>query len=177
MSRIGKEPITVPAGVDLKIDGSVVTAKGKLGEQTVRVSDDVVLSREDGLLHVKPAADTPQGRTLWGTTRTMLQNLVTGVSDGFTYYLDINGVGYRAAVQGDVLNLQLGHSHDINYPIPAGLQVKVERNTQIEVTGTNKQELGQFCAEVRAFRPPEPYKGKGVKYRNEHVRRKEGKKK
>ncbi len=177
MSRIGKEPVEIPSGVDVKIDGPVVTAKGKLGEESVRLTSDVVLSQEEGKLWVKPANDGKRARMMWGTSRSMLQNIVTGVSEGFTYNLEITGVGYRAAVQGQSLNLQLGHSHDINHPIPKGLTVTVERNTSIEVKGTNKQVMGQFCSEVRGFRPPEPYKGKGVRYRDEYILRKEGKKK
>lgn len=161
----------------MKVDGLLVTAKGKLGEEAVRLTNDVVLSQEDGKLWVKPANDSNRARQMWGTSRTMLQNIVTGVSEGFTYNLEITGVGYRAAVQGNALNLQLGHSHDINHPIPDGLTVAVERNTAIEVKGTNKQVMGQFCSEVRGFRPPEPYKGKGVRYKDEYILRKEGKKK
>ncbi|MCY4396470.1 MAG: 50S ribosomal protein L6 [Rhodospirillaceae bacterium] len=177
MSRIGKEPVKLPSGVDVKIDGLLVTAKGKLGEESCRLTDDVSVSQQDGALTVAPSNESKRARTMWGTARSQLQNLVTGVSEGFTYNLDIQGVGYRAAVQGKTLNLQLGFSHDIDYPIPEGVSVSVERNVAIEVKGTNKAVIGQFCAEVRAFRPPEPYKGKGVRYRNEYVMRKEGKKK
>ncbi len=177
MSRVGKESVEVPSGVEVKIDGVIVSAKGKLGEQSVTLTDDVKVTQDDGKLLVEPSHPGKRARMMWGTSRALLQNLVTGVSDGFTYNMDIQGVGYRAAVQGKTLNLQLGHSHDINYPIPEGLNVSVERNTQIEVKGANKQVLGQFCAEVRAFRPPEPYKGKGVRLRGEFVMRKEGKKK
>jgi len=177
MSRIGKEPVEVPSGVDIKIDGLVVTAKGKLGEESFRLTDDVSVSHEDGKLTVSPANNGKSAKTMWGTARSQLQNLVTGVSEGFTYNLEIQGVGYRAAVQGKSLNLQLGFSHDINYPIPEGVSVAVDRNVAIEVKGTNKAVIGQFCSEVRGFRPPEPYKGKGVRYRDEYVMRKEGKKK
>ena len=177
MSRIGKEPVKVPSGVDITIDDLLVTAKGKLGEERYRLTDDVSVTRQDGGLTVAPANNGKRARTMWGTARSQLQNLVTGVSEGFTYHLDIQGVGYRAAVQGRTLNLQLGYSHDIDYPIPDGVSVTVERNVAIEVKGTNKAVIGQFCSEVRAFRPPEPYKGKGVRYRDEYVMRKEGKKK
>ena len=177
MSRIGKEPVNIPGGVDITIDGLLVTATGELGEESFRLTDDVVVSQQDGALRVSPANDGKRARTMWGTTRSQLQNIVTGVSEGFTYNLEIQGVGYRAAVQGKTLNLQLGYSHDINYPIPDGVSVSVERNVAIEVKGTNKAVIGQFCSEVRAFRPPEPYKGKGVRYRGEYVMRKEGKKK
>ncbi|MYF85751.1 MAG: 50S ribosomal protein L6, partial [Rhodospirillaceae bacterium] len=161
----------------VKLDGRRVTARGKLGEESFRLTDDVIVSQQDGALSVSPANDGKRARTMWGTTRSQLQNIVTGVSEGFTYNLDIQGVGYRAAVQGRTLNLQLGYSHDIDYPIPDGVSVSVERNVAIEVKGTNKAVIGQFCSEVRAFRPPEPYKGKGVRYRGEYVMRKEGKKK
>jgi len=177
MSRIGKEPVEVPSGVDIKIDGLLVTAKGKLGEESFRFTDDVKVSHEDGKLTVSPANKSKSAKTMWGTARSQLQNLVTGVSEGFTYNLEIQGVGYRAAVQGKKLNLQLGFSHDINYPIPEGVSVAVDRNVAIEVKGSNKAVIGQFCSEVRAFRPPEPYKGKGVRYSDEYVMRKEGKKK
>lgn len=177
MSRIGKEPVKIPGGVDVTIDGLLVTARGKLGEESFRLTDDVTVSLQDGALTVSPADDGKRARTMWGTTRSQLQNIVTGVSEGFTYNLDIQGVGYRAAVQGRTLNLQLGYSHDIDHPIPDGVSVSVERNVAIEVKGTNKAVIGQFCSEVRAFRPPEPYKGKGVRYRGEHIMRKEGKKK
>ena len=177
MSRIGKEPVEVPSGVDIKIDGLLVTAKGKLGEESFRLTDDVKVSHEDGMLTVSPANKSKGAKTMWGTARSQLQNLVTGVSEGFTYNLEIQGVGYRAAVQGKKLNLQLGFSHDINYPIPEGVSVAVDRNVAIEVKGSNKAVIGQFCSEVRAFRPPEPYKGKGVRYSDEYVMRKEGKKK
>ena len=177
MSRIGKEPVKIPGGVDITIEGLLVTARGKLGEESFRLTDDVVVSQQDGALTVSPANEGKRARTMWGTTRSQLQNIVTGVSEGFTYNLEIQGVGYRAAVQGKTLNLQLGYSHDIDYPIPDGVSVSVERNVAIEVKGTNKAVIGQFCSEVRAFRPPEPYKGKGVRYRGEYVMRKEGKKK
>ena len=177
MSRIGKEPVKIPGGVDVTIDGLLVTAKGKLGEESFRLSEEVAVSRQDDALTVLPANDGKRARNMWGTTRSQLQNIVTGVSEGFTYNLEIQGVGYRAAVQGKTLNLQLGYSHDIDCPIPDGISVSVERNVAIEVKGTNKAAVGQFCSEVRAFRPPEPYKGKGVRYRDEYVMRKEGKKK
>jgi len=177
MSRIGKEPVQVPSGVEVKIDGLMVTAKGKLGEESCQLTEDVTVTQENGTVTVAPAHDGKRARTMWGTTRSQIQNLVTGVSEGFTYNLEIQGVGYRAAVQGKTLNLQLGFSHDINYPIPDGVSVAVDRNVAIEVKGTNKAVIGQFCSEVRAFRPPEPYKGKGVRYRDEYVMRKEGKKK
>lgn len=177
MSRIGKEPVQIPSGVDVTVNGLMVTAKGKLGEESVTLTPDVALKHEDNSLAVAPANNSKKSRMMWGTARSMLQNLVTGVSEGFTYDMEIRGVGYRAEMKGDVLSLKLGHSHDIEYPVPQGLSVSVERNTQIQVKGSNKQVLGQFCAEVRAFRPPEPYKGKGVRLKDEYVQMKEGKKK
>lgn len=177
MSRIGKNPVEVPGGVEVTVDGLAVIAKGRLGELRADLTADVAVTREDNLIWVKPTNDSKRARTMWGTSRSQIQNLVTGVSDGFTYHLEISGVGYRAAVQGDILNLQLGYSHDINYPIPKGITVKVERNTQLEIHGADKAVVGQFASEVRKFRPPEPYKGKGVKYRDEYILRKEGKKK
>ena len=177
MSRIGKEPVEIPSGVELKIDGVVITAKGKLGEQSITVTDDVELSQEENTVTVKPANDGKRARMMWGTVRSQLQNLVTGVSDGFTYNLEIHGVGYRAAVQGKTLNLQLGFSHDVDMEIPEGVSVTVEKNTELEVKGSNKGQIGQFCAEIRKLRPPEPYKGKGVRYKGEQILRKEGKKK
>ncbi len=177
MSRIGKEPVEIPSGVDVKIDGMLVTIKGKQGELSLKLTDDVELSQEDNMLTVKPANDGKRARMMWGTARSQIQNLVTGVTDGFIYNLEIHGVGYRAAVQGKSLNLQLGFSHDVNLDIPDGVTVSVERNTELEISGPNKGQVGQFCAEIRKLRPPEPYKGKGVRYRGEQILRKEGKKK
>jgi large subunit ribosomal protein L6 len=177
MSRIGKEPVEIPSGVDVKIDGMLVTIKGKQGELSLKLTEDVELSQEDNMLTVKPANDGKRARMMWGTARSQIQNLVTGVTDGFTYNLEIHGVGYRAAVQGKSLNLQLGFSHDVNMDIPDGVSVSVERNTELEISGPNKGQVGQFCAEIRKLRPPEPYKGKGVRYRGEQILRKEGKKK
>lgn len=177
MSRIGKEPVEIPSGVDVKIDGILVTIKGKQGELSLKLTEDVELSQEDNMLTVKPANDGKRARMMWGTARSQIQNLVTGVTDGFTYNLEIHGVGYRAAVQGKSLNLQLGFSHDVNMDIPDGVSVSVERNTELEISGPNKGQVGQFCAEIRKLRPPEPYKGKGVRYRGEQILRKEGKKK
>src|SRR5690554_1673458 len=177
MSRVGKNPITVPDGVDVKVNGAVITAKGKLGELEYRVTEDVRIEAEKGSIVVAAANDGKRARSMWGTTRSRIQNMVQGVSEGFRRDLEITGVGYRAAVQGQTLNLQLGYSHDINYPIPAGLKVVCERPTAISITGADKQLVGQFAAEVRALRGPEPYKGKGVRYADEQIIRKEGKKK
>ena len=177
MSRVGKNPITVPDGVDVKVNGAIITAKGKLGELEYRVTEDVRIEAEKGSIVVAAANDGKRARSMWGTTRSRIQNMVQGVSEGFRRDLEITGVGYRAAVQGQTLNLQLGYSHDINYPIPAGLKVVCERPTAISITGADKQLVGQFAAEVRALRGPEPYKGKGVRYADEQIIRKEGKKK
>jgi large subunit ribosomal protein L6 len=177
MSRVGKNPVTVPDGVDVKIDGRTVMAKGKLGQLSYTATDDVAVALTDGKVEVTPLNNSKQARAMWGTARARIQNLVTGVSEGFTKNLEITGVGYRAAVQGKTLNLQLGYSHDINYPIPEGLTVKCERPTAISIHGADKQLVGQMAAVVRAMRGPEPYKGKGVRYADEQIIRKEGKKK
>jgi len=177
MSRVGKYPVVVPAGVTVSLDEGQVSVKGKLGTLAIPVRDDVAVSIEDNKVWVKPLSDDKRARMMWGTTRALINNLVKGVSTGFTVNLDINGVGYRAAVNGKVLNLQLGYSHDINYPIPEGITIKCEKPTSISVSGSNRQQVGQIASEIRAFRGPEPYKGKGVKYAHETILRKEGKKK
>ena len=177
MSRVGQKPVEIPGGVEVAINGALVTAKGKLGELSLEMLDTVSASIEDGKVVVKPVDESKAARSMWGTTRSQIQSLVTGVAEGFTKQLEINGVGYRAAVQGSTLNLQLGYSHDINYPIPEGITIACERPTTIAITGYDKQKVGQVAAEIRAYRPPEPYKGKGVKYREEIILRKEGKKK
>lgn len=177
MSRVGMVPVEVPSGVDLEIAAGEIKAKGKLGELTMKVVDDVEVSREDNLVWVKPANDGKRARMMWGTTRSLLSNLVTGVSEGFTKRLLINGVGYRAAMQGKVLVLQLGHSHEIRYALPEGIKVDVPSQTEIVISGPNSQVVGQVAAEIRSYRKPEPYKGKGVRYADEIIIRKEGKKK
>jgi large subunit ribosomal protein L6 len=177
MSRVGKNPVTVPNGVTVNIAGRTLKAKGKLGELSLDLSEQVDVALEDGHVTVKPANDSKQSRVMWGTVRNLVRNMVVGVADGFTKQLEINGVGYRAAVQGKVLQLQLGYSHDVNYPIPADVAIKCEKPTAITITGADKQRVGQVAAEIRAYRKPEPYKGKGIKYADEHIRRKEGKKK
>ena len=177
MSRIGQKPVTVPDGTNIEIVDQLVRAKGKLGERSVTLSRDVVVSQEDNLVWVKPRSESKQARAMWGTSQALLSNLVIGVTDGFSKTLDITGVGYRAAVQGKTLNLQLGYSHDINYPIPDDIEIKCETQTTIEVSGTDKQTVGQVAAEIRSYRKPEPYKGKGIRYRGEQILRKEGKKK
>jgi large subunit ribosomal protein L6 len=177
MSRVGKNPVTVPAGVEVKITGTTFSAKGKLGELKLSLSDQVETSISDGKVWVKPANDSKQARMMWGTTRNLVRNLITGVSQGYSKSLEINGVGYRAAVQGKTLQLQLGFSHDVMFPIPADVQIKCEKPTSITVSGADKQRVGQIAAEIRSFRKPEPYKGKGIKYADETILRKEGKKK
>lgn len=177
MSRIGKNAVTLPDGVTVNIAGQEVTAKGKLGQLSVTLNEAVLAELDGNQVWVKPRDDSKRSQTMWGLSRTLVNNLVTGVSEGFSVRLEINGVGYRAAVQGNNLNLQLGFSHDINFPIPDGITVKCSRPTMIEISGADRQKVGQVAAEVRAFRKPEPYKGKGIRYEGEYVRRKEGKKK
>lgn len=177
MSRIGKHPVPVPAGVDVKVDGQQVTAKGKLGQLSMTLIDDITASLEDGKVVVKPANDSKRARVMWATSRTLINNMVTGVSQGFTINLEINGVGYRAAVQGKELVMQLGFSHDVKYPIPEGITIKCDKPTAISVSGYDKHKVGQVAAEIRGWKKPEPYKGKGIKYETETILRKEGKKK
>src|SRR3974377_337138 len=177
MSRIGKHPVRIPSGVEGLLSGQTLTAKGKLGALSLVVSNEVNASITDATVTIAPKSDTKQSRAMWGTTRALVNNMVTGVSTGFSVNLEITGVGYRAQVQGDTLNLQLGYSHDISFPIPGDVRITCERPTVITVSGADRQRVGQIAAELRAYRPPEPYKGKGIKYSNETVRRKEGKKK
>ena len=177
MSRIGKNPVPVPSGVSVDIAGQTVTAKGKLGTLKLVVSNEILTTLEDGKVWVKPKSDTKRARTLWGTTRALVNNMVNGVSKGFTVNLEINGVGYRAAVQGKTLNLQLGYSHEVRFPIPDDVKITCEKPTAISLTGADRQRVGQMAAVIRGYRKPEPYKGKGIKYETETVRRKEGKKK
>ncbi|WP_340117032.1 50S ribosomal protein L6 [Pelagibius sp. 7325] len=177
MSRVGKNPVEVPSGVEIAIKGGLVSAKGKLGSLEFKATNDVEITQEDGKVWVKPVNDSKKARAMWGTARARIQNMVIGVSEGFKKDLEINGVGYRAAVQGQALNLQLGFSHDVAYPIPEGISVKCEKPTSISISGADKQKVGQVAAEIRSYRPPEPYKGKGVKYADEVILRKEGKKK
>jgi len=177
MSRVGSSAITIPADVTVSHDGGVMVVKGKNGELSAPLHNDVELSLADNVATLKPARDTRQAKALWGTMRANLSNMVIGVSAGFTRKLEINGVGYRAAMQGNKLVLSLGYSHPVEMDVPAGLTVNVENNTNITISGADKQRLGQFAAEVRAKRPPEPFKGKGVKYADEYIVRKEGKKK
>jgi large subunit ribosomal protein L6 len=177
MSRIGKNPVTLPQGVTVEVAGGTLTAKGQLGALRLVVNNEVTASVADGKVWVKPCSETKRARMLWGTTRALVNNMVAGVSKGFNTNLEINGVGYRAAVQGKTLVLQLGYSHDIVFPIPDDVKIVCARPTVIAITGADKQRVGQIAAVIRAFRKPEPYKGKGIKYALEKVRRKEGKKK
>ena len=177
MSRIGLNPVSIPDGVTVDISGRQMTAKGKLGEQSLTFVEEVEPYLEGDQLSVKPTNDSIKARKLWGTFRSLAQNIVIGVSEGFTRVLEINGVGYRAAVQGKSLNLQLGHSHDINFPIHDDIKIDCPSPTEVVITGVDKQLVGSIAAKIRSFRPPEPYKGKGVKYREEQIVRKEGKKK
>src|SRR6266851_947778 len=176
MSRIGKHPVAVPSGVEVQLSGRTLSAKGSLGTLRLVVSNEVTASIADGMVTIAPKSETKHSRAMWGTTRALVNNMVTGVSKGFSITLEINGVGYRAAVQGNTLNLQLGYSHDIAFPIPIDVGIACERPTVITVSGADRQRVGQVAAEIRAYRPPEPYKGKGIKYSTETVRRKEGKK-
>ncbi|MEL0023235.1 MAG: 50S ribosomal protein L6 [Alphaproteobacteria bacterium] len=177
MSRVGSCAITIPADVTFSHDGGLVVVKGKNGELSAPLHSDVTLSVDDNVATLKPARDTRQAKALWGTMRAQISNMVVGVSAGFTRNLQINGVGYRAAMQGNKLVLNLGFSHPVEMDVPAGLSVAVENNTTIVISGADKQLLGQFASEVRGKRPPEPFKGKGVKYADEYIVRKEGKKK
>ena len=177
MSRIGKNPVVIPQGVTVDLAGQTLTAKGRLGTLSLVVNNTVTASVADDAVTIAPKDDSTRAREMWGTTRALVNNMVTGVSAGFTRNLEINGVGYRAAVQGSNLNLQLGYSHDINYLIPPDVRITTERPTAITVSGADRQRVGQVASEIRAFRPPEPYKGKGIKYSDETIRRKEGKKK
>jgi large subunit ribosomal protein L6 len=177
MSRIGKHPVEVPKGVTVALAGRTITAKGKLGELKLDLSNDVDATVEDGKITVVPRGETKQARTMWGTTRALLNNMVHGVATGFTRRLEINGVGYRAAVQGSDLTLQLGYSHEIKYKIPKGITIVAEKPTTLVVSGADRQRVGQVAAEIRGYRGPEPYKGKGIKYEEETIVRKEGKKK
>ena len=177
MSRVGKNPVPIPAGVTIELKGQHLKAKGKRGELQLMVHDDVSVARDGDKLVFAPRTDSRRARMQWGTARNLASNVVRGVSDGFTVNLEINGVGYRAQADAKVLKLQLGYSHDVEVAIPAGIQIKAPRPTEVEITGADRQKVGQLAAEIRSLRPPEPYKGKGIKYSTETIRRKEGKKK
>jgi large subunit ribosomal protein L6 len=177
MSRIGKKPVAVPAGVTASVNGQTVSAKGPKGELKFVVNDEVLVKFEDGKIDVTPRDQSKLARSKWGMSRTQIANILSGVKDGFEKRLEINGVGYRAAMQGKNLQLALGYSHDVVYEVPQGITVQVPKPTEIVVSGIDKQQVGQVAAEIREFRGPEPYKGKGVKYADERIVRKEGKKK
>jgi large subunit ribosomal protein L6 len=177
MSRIGNKSIAVPAGVTANVDGQTVKVKGPKGAVQLVLHDDVTMTMEKGVVTINPRNDSKRARSMWGTYRTLVSNLFTGVTKGFEEKLEITGVGYRAAVQGKSLNLQLGFSHDVTFPIPEGIAIATPKPTEINISGIDKQTVGQVAAEIRGYRPPEPYKGKGVKYAGEYIFRKEGKKK
>ena len=177
MSRVGKRPVAIPSGVTATVDGQTVKMKGPKGALQFVVHDDVEVKFENGQVKFNPRVDTNRARAMYGTARSQVQNLVEGVTKGFEKKLEITGVGYRATMQGKNLQLALGYSHDVVYAIPEGITIVVPKPTEITITGTDSQRVGQVAAEIRAYRPPEPYKGKGVKYANEFIFRKEGKKK
>jgi large subunit ribosomal protein L6 len=177
MSRIGKKPVSLPKGVEASISGQTVTVKGPKGTRAFTATDDVTIAIDDGAVKVTPRGTSKRARQQWGMSRTMIANMVTGVSTGFKKELEISGVGYRAQVQGNVLKLSLGYSHDVNFEIPTGVTVTAAKPTEVAVEGTDEQLVGQVAANIREWRRPEPYKGKGIKYKNEYIFRKEGKKK
>jgi large subunit ribosomal protein L6 len=177
MSRIGKKPVPMPTGVTAATEGQTLTVKGPKGTLSMQMLEDISYDIQDGAISVQPGNDTKRARAFWGMHRTLVQNLVTGVTEGFSKTLDITGVGYRAAMQGKNLRLQLGYSHDVNVEVPAELTVATPDATTVVISGSDKQRVGQLAAEIRRWRKPEPYKGKGIKYRGEFIFRKEGKKK
>jgi large subunit ribosomal protein L6 len=177
MSRIGKRPVAMPAGVSATTEGQTLTVKGPKGTLSMQMLEDISYDVQEGAISVQPGNDTKRARAFWGMHRTLVQNLVTGVTEGFTKTLEITGVGYRAAMQGKNLRLQLGYSHDVNIAVPAELTVATPDATTVVISGNDRQRVGQLAAEIRQWRKPEPYKGKGIKYRGEFIFRKEGKKK
>jgi large subunit ribosomal protein L6 len=177
MSRVGKKPVVIPAGVTATVDEQMIAVKGAKGELSFAAPDDVVVSLEGNVVKVDPRSHTKRARAMWGMSRAMVANLVTGVTRGFERKLEINGVGYKAAVVGKNLQMALGYSHDITYPIPAGVTIVTPKPTEVTISGNDKRQVGQVAAEIRAMRGPEPYKGKGIKYAGEFIFRKEGKKK
>jgi len=177
MSRVGKHPVVIPAGVDVALDDGAISVKGKLGAMRRALVPEVEVTVEGGMVTVTPRDEGRRARAMWGTYRSVINSMVVGVSEGFSKRLEINGVGYRAATDGKTLTLQLGYSHPIEHPIPEGIKITCERPTIIVVSGHDRQRVGQVAAEIRAYRKPEPYKGKGIKYADEIIRRKEGKKK
>ena len=177
MSRIGKRPVAIPSGVTAEIANGVLSVKGPKGTLSLGLRDEISYTVDGDAIVVRPANDTKAARAFWGMQRTLVDNLVTGVTQGYTKVLEITGVGYRANAQGRNLKLQLGYSHDVDFPVPEGIEVKTPDNTTVEISGIDKQKVGQVAAEIRRWRKPEPYKGKGIKYRGEYIFRKEGKKK
>ena len=177
MSRVGKYPVPLPAGVQVALQGRTVVAKGRNGELRLALTEDVDVEVADAAVAVRPRRDDRRSRAMWGTTRSLINGMVQGVSTGFSRTMEITGTGYRAAVQGRDLVLNLGYSHEVRYPIPEGIRITCDRPTSVRVEGADKQRVGQVCAEIRAWRPPEPYKGKGIKFEGEQILRKEGKKK
>jgi len=177
MSRVGKYPVPIPAGVNVTVVEGLLTAKGKLGELSLRLTDFVDTKVEDNKVSVAPRSGEARARMMWGTTRALVASMVKGVSEGYTRAMEITGTGFRASVQGKNLVVNLGFSHDVVYPIPEGIKITCERPTAIKVEGMDKRLVGQVAAEIRSYRPPEPYKGKGVRYTDEIIRRKQGKKK
>jgi large subunit ribosomal protein L6 len=177
MSRIGKRPVELPSGVSAAVSGQTIEVKGPKGTRSFTVTDDVTLAVEDNAVTVTPRGKSKRARQQWGMSRTMVQNLVTGVSDGFRKELEIQGVGYRAQAQGNVLKLSLGYSHDVDFPVPEGVTITTPKNTEVVVEGADQQLVGQVAANIREWRAPEPYKGKGIRYKGEYIFRKEGKKK
>jgi len=177
MSRIGKVPVALPGGVTAEIANGILSVKGPKGTLTLTMRTEISYTVEDGRILVRPANESKSARAYWGMQRTLVSNLVTGVTEGYSKVLEITGVGYRATAQGRKLKLQLGYSHDVDYDVPEGIEVKTPDNTTVEISGVDKQKVGQVAAEIRRWRKPEPYKGKGIKYRGEYIFRKEGKKK
>ena len=177
MSRIGKKPVAIPSGVSAEIANGNLMVKGPKGTLSIGLIDEVSYEVKDGEISVQPANDTKRARSFWGMQRTLVSNLIEGVTQGYTKVLEITGVGYRASAQGKKLKLQLGYSHDVDIDVPEGIEIKTPDNTTVEITGIDKQQVGQIAAEIRRWRKPEPYKGKGIKYRGEYIFRKEGKKK
>ncbi len=177
MSRIGKRPVEIPSGVTAEVSGQTVTVKGPKGERAFTATDDVTIAQEDGRITVKPRGDSKRARQQWGMSRTMVANLVQGVTSGFKKELELSGVGYRAQMQGNTLKLSLGLSHDVNFEVPEGVQIATPRPTEITVEGIDQQVVGEVAANIRKWRAPEPYKGKGIRYKDEYIFRKEGKKK
>lgn len=177
MSRVGQKPVVVPQGVTVDIKGQAVSMKGKLGSLSMTVDRDVAVTLKDGKIVVEPKNESRRAKMIWATSRNLLANMAKGVTDGFKKTLEIEGVGFRAAIQGKDLVLQVGFSHEIRYPIPEGITIKAEKPTQLSVSGTDSQRVGQIAAEIREFKKPEPYKGKGIRYSDEKIHRKEGKKK